>query len=153
MRPRYTVTKRYGHELGLSACFRQWRARSHCRFLHGYALAFEITYEGGALDEHGWLIDFGGLKPLKEAIVTIFDHKLLVAGDDPLVATFQEMHLAGLADVQVLKDGVGVEAFARLVSGFAAVHLINTGRDDVRIAAVTCAEHGANSATFYPQYL
>ena len=32
-------TKTYGHEEGLSCCFRQWRAtHSHCRLLHGYAL-------------------------------------------------------------------------------------------------------------------
>jgi 6-pyruvoyltetrahydropterin/6-carboxytetrahydropterin synthase len=38
------VKKTYGHELGLSACFRQHRAKSHCRFLHGYPLSFTFTF-------------------------------------------------------------------------------------------------------------
>lgn len=154
MRPRYTVTKRYGHELGLSACFRQWRAESHCRHIHGYALAFEITYEGEHLDERGWLIDFGGLKKLKEQIKQTFDHRLLVAGDDPNISCFKELHTSDLANVLIMPDGVGAEAFARFVSGLAVQHLLETNRiyERVRVAAVTCAEHGANSATYYPQY-
>ena len=34
----YRSSKTYGHEIGLSAAFRQWRAQSHCRLIHGYAL-------------------------------------------------------------------------------------------------------------------
>ena len=41
----WQVTKTYGHDLGLSCCFRQWGASSHCRFLHGYALSFSFTFE------------------------------------------------------------------------------------------------------------
>ena len=41
-------TKTYGHEEGLSCCFRQWRAtHSHCRLLHGYALSFRLTFASG----------------------------------------------------------------------------------------------------------
>ena len=39
----HRATKTYGHDLGLSVAFRQWRADSHCRYLHGYAI-------GGAAD-------------------------------------------------------------------------------------------------------
>ena len=31
----FLSTKTYGHDLGLSAAFRQWRAESHCRLIHG----------------------------------------------------------------------------------------------------------------------
>jgi hypothetical protein len=41
----YQVTKTYGHELGLSCVFRQHRANTHCKHLHGYALAFDIVFE------------------------------------------------------------------------------------------------------------
>lgn len=46
----YKSTKLYGHEIGLSAAFRQWRAESHCRFLHGYALAVRFEFEADELD-------------------------------------------------------------------------------------------------------
>ncbi|HEX2555077.1 MAG TPA: hypothetical protein VHL98_15360, partial [Microvirga sp.] len=41
----YRSTKVYDHNEGLSCCFRQWRAtHSHCRLLHGYALAFKFVF-------------------------------------------------------------------------------------------------------------
>jgi 6-pyruvoyltetrahydropterin/6-carboxytetrahydropterin synthase len=52
------VKKTYGHELGLSTCFRQHRAKSHCRFLHGYPLSFTFTFAATQRDENGWVIDF-----------------------------------------------------------------------------------------------
>mgnify|MGYP001588063145 CR=1 FL=1 len=46
----YKSTKTYGHAIGLSAAFRQWRADSHCKYLHGYALAVKFVFEAGELD-------------------------------------------------------------------------------------------------------
>ena len=57
-------TKKYGHERGLSAAFRQWRAESHCRFMHGYSLEFGFVFGAHELDENNWVVDFGGLKGL-----------------------------------------------------------------------------------------
>ena len=79
----YQSTKSYGHEMGFSCCFRQWRADSHCRLLHGYALAFKFIFESKTLDVRNWVVDFGGLKPLKAMLQDTFDHTLLVAEDDP----------------------------------------------------------------------
>ena len=40
---------------GFSCCFRQWRAtKTHCRFLHGYAVSFKVTFEG-ELDHRNWV--------------------------------------------------------------------------------------------------
>jgi len=80
----YLSTKTFGHELGLSAAFRQWKADSHCRFLHGYALAVKFTFAAEELDVRNWVVDFGGLKGLKQILEDTFDHKTLVASDDPL---------------------------------------------------------------------
>ena len=41
---KYYSKKKYGHERGLSAAFRQWSAESHCRFIHGYSLEFEFVF-------------------------------------------------------------------------------------------------------------
>lgn len=38
-------TKTYGHNIGLSAVFRQPHADSHCRFLHGYSLQLIVGYQ------------------------------------------------------------------------------------------------------------
>ena len=72
-------TKRYGHEQGLSAVFRQPNAsHSHCQLLHGYSLAFTFTFSCKELDDKNWVVDFGGLKlKLVSSIVAISGIHLL----------------------------------------------------------------------------
>lgn len=145
----FQVTKTYGHERGLSACFRQWRAKSHCRFLHGYALSFSIVFESETLNENNWVIDFGSLKPVKLFLDSHFDHRLAVAQDDPDLTRFLALQNDGnqCADVLVL-DRVGCEAFAEFV-GKAVVAMVEGKHDNnVKVKSVTCAEHGSNSATW-----
>lgn len=146
----YRATKTWGHEQGLSCAFRQWRARSHCHFVHGYALAVSVTFEAKEVDERGWVVDFGGLKGLKGSIADLFDHKTVIAQDDPQKEWFEAAHRSGIVDLVVL-GGVGCEYFARLVADIAAnwLHSNNYG-DRVKVANVTISEHGANSAVFIP---
>lgn len=149
----YTCCKVYGHNLGWSACFRQWRATSHCAQLHGYALGFKFVFEANELDHNGWVLDFGSLKPLKQRLEDTFDHKLLVAGDDPDKDRFTELYSKqaqySLANVQVLSGGVGCEAFAKLGWGFAAEVVRDLGEAHrVRVVSCECAEHAGNSATY-----
>ena len=33
---------------------------SHCRLIHGYALAFKFVFATRELDERNWCFDFGG---------------------------------------------------------------------------------------------
>jgi len=37
----------------------------HCAQVHGYDRSVEFTFTGEP-DEHGWIVPFGGLKPVKE---------------------------------------------------------------------------------------
>lgn len=139
-------TKTYGHEEGLSACFRQWRAtHSHCRYLHGYALAFRFTFEALELDRRNWVMDFGGLKPLKTWLKQTFDHKLVIAADDPKREELEHLDTIGAADVLVLEGGVGCERFAELAGVWVSEWLASHG-SHVRCVEVECMEHGANSA-------
>ena len=79
---KYISTKTY-KQLGPVA-YRQWRADSHCNMIHGYALSFHFEFESDTLDVRNWVMDFGGLKPLKDLLEDWFDHTLLVAQDDPM---------------------------------------------------------------------
>jgi 6-pyruvoyltetrahydropterin/6-carboxytetrahydropterin synthase len=143
---RFRVTKTYGPEVGLSACFRQWRASSHCRFLHGYSLAFTLVFEADQLDERGWVIDFGSLKEIKEKLVGLFDHKTVIALDDPELKRFEALDLAGACDLKVL-HAVGCEAFAAQTHRMVSIWLRDSGHGErVRLVSVECREHGANSA-------
>lgn len=146
---RYQSTKTYGHELGLSACFRQWRAPSHCHLLHGYALAFKFVFEATELDHRHWVVDFGGLSKLKQQLQAHFDHKLIVAEDDPELKLFCSLPDA-VADVVVMPT-VGCEAFAEFGWRLATRIIAERGvLEQARIRVVSCEvrEHGANSAIF-----
>lgn len=143
----YKSTKTFGHNMGLSAAFRQWRADSHCSFLHGYALQVSLEFEADELDVRNWVVDFGGLKDIKSWIVETFDHKTLVAQDDPQLETFHTLNHKDIIDLVVVKD-VGCERFAEMIFDWVETWLQSNGqyRDRCRISKVEVREHGANSA-------
>lgn len=145
----YTSVKTYGHEQGLSCCFRQWRAtHSHCSLLHGYAIAVRIEFAADKLDDRNWVVDFGGMREVKDWLKDTFDHKTLVAGDDPLLPEFERMEKAGMIDVRVV-PATGCEAFARLIHEYVWSWLREKGMGDrVHIRCVEVREHAGNAATF-----
>lgn len=142
----FSVEKTYGHERGLSASFRQWKAESHCRFIHGYALAFTFTFAACHLDDRNWVIDFGALAPIEGWLKTTFDHKLLVAEDDPELERLLELKAASLADVLVM-PAVGCEMFAKAAFEYAA-NWLRRHHPRVSIKSVECREHGSNAAVY-----
>ena len=145
----YYSTKTYGHNIGLSACFRQPKAHSHCRFLHGYSLQFKFTFEASELDERNWVVDFGGLKPLKAWLEDTFDHKVVLDKNDPFMYHFETLEQAKLAELTIL-DGVGVEKFAYHAWQFYDNHVSEMKDGRCSCVEVECAEHGANSAIYTP---
>jgi 6-pyruvoyltetrahydropterin/6-carboxytetrahydropterin synthase len=145
----YRSSKTYGHDIGLSCCFRQWRADSHCHFLHGYALSIHVEFEADELDIRNWVVDFGSLKSFKGMMEQTFDHKLLVAEDDPEKDTLAMLDGLGVADVVVV-EAVGCEAFAKLIFDYAELWVKDNGyAPRVKVHHVTVREHGANSASYY----
>lgn len=142
----FQSTKTYAHSVGLSCCFRQWRAESHCRFLHGYAIKVQLVFETSELDVRNWAVDFGSLKSFKGMLEDQFDHKLLVAEDDPELSSFMELDHMGLAQVRVLPS-VGMEKFAEFIFGAAETWLQDNGyAPRCIIRSVEVWEHEGNSA-------
>lgn len=143
----YVSTKTYGHEIGLSCAFRQWRAESHCNKIHGYALAVRFEFEAHELDYRNWVVDFGSLKWIKEFLQETFDHKLVIAVDDPDAKTLVALQDVGVADVISLPN-VGCEAFAEHIYWQVVnrIHELEGGR--VVLRSVEVREHGANSAIY-----
>lgn len=104
--------------LGLSCCFRQWRAtESHCSQLHGYALGVRLRFSAEQLDRRNWVIDFGSFGPVKDYLKETFDHRLLVAADDPELVMFRELAGAGVANLLVV-NATGCEAFSWVVAQY-----------------------------------
>lgn len=146
---KFESTKTFCHSEGISAAFRQWKADSHCSFIHGYALEVKLTFEG-ELDERNWVVDFGGLKEVKQWLKDNFDHKLLVAKNDPELKLFQEMHKKKVADVNIV-EAVGCEKFAEMIFEHVHAWLIAKqahlgGRILTYLKSVEVREHEGNSA-------
>lgn len=144
---KHVSTKYYGHDRGLSCCFRQWRATSHCNKLHGYALAFEFIFESDVLDGNNWVVDFGDLKWLKAWLEDQFDHTTLVDASDPLFPIFQQMDDANLIDMRIMLDGVGCEKVSEFVFKHVSVNL-EARYFDVKLRSVQVWEHEGNSARY-----
>lgn len=151
---KYFSTKTYGPEVGLSAVFRQPLAEGHCNMLHGYALAVSIAFVADELDHRNWVQDFGGLKVVKEFLQDTFDHKLLIAADDPMKDELCALGGLGLADPVIL-PAVGCEAFADYIFAWVSEWLYHEQAEQapfapaqrVKVWSVTVAEHAGNSAT------
>ncbi len=142
---KYFSLKKYGHERGLSAAFRQWRADSHCKFLHGYSLEFEFEFGADELDEKNWVVDFGGLKELEIWLRSNFDHKTLVASDDPRISEFELLNNNGIIDMVVV-ESTGAEMFAKMAMEYSSNMIQEKYGDRCWVESVTVREHGANSA-------
>jgi 6-pyruvoyltetrahydropterin/6-carboxytetrahydropterin synthase len=145
---KYFSKKHYGHDIGLSAVFRQPNAEhSHCHLLHGYSLAFTFTFGCDTLDNKNWAVDFGGLKLLKAWLQDNFDHKLILDEKDPYLDKFKELQALDLVEIRTF-DGVGAEKFAEHAFNYADNLIKTLTNNRCYCASVECAEHGANSAIY-----
>ena len=147
----YRSTKTYGNDRGLSCCFRQWKADSHCNLLHGYSLGFRFTFDAEELDERNWVYDFGGCKWIKKYLDEVFDHTLAVDEDDPYMKSLMGLDKFGLANVIVMK-GVGCEKFAEHVYNYISSKVYTDTKGRVSVYSVEVFEHGANSAIYINPY-
>lgn len=80
----HTITKRFG---SYPFAHRQPKHVGHCRLIHGHNWTFyvSVSCEANALDECGFVIDFGKFKDLKEQFNELFDHTLVLNVTDPMV--------------------------------------------------------------------
>jgi 6-pyruvoyltetrahydropterin/6-carboxytetrahydropterin synthase len=142
----YQVTKKIA---GFSTCFRQHRAKSHCKYLHGYALQFVLTFECDKLDDRNWVINFGGFDMIKAVLKENFDHTTIISEQDPHYEKFVMLDKAGLIQLKIY-DAVGCEAFAFEVYTMIVRNLNIHSNSRIKLVSVQCIENENNSATFKP---
>jgi 6-pyruvoyltetrahydropterin/6-carboxytetrahydropterin synthase len=143
----FISTKTYNHNIGLSCAFRQWRAKhSHCKYMHGYALSVRINFKG-QLNDRNWVYDFGDLKFVKQFLQDTFDHKTVIAEDDPELETFKELDEKGLIQLVVIPH-VGCEKFAEYICKNIAPQIVVNSNERVKLMSVEVREHSGNSAIY-----
>ena len=135
-------------ELG-SCAFRQPKANhSHCKFLHGYNLTAKFWFGANELDENNWVVDFGGLKGLKEKLKNQFDHTTCIAANDPVLPIFQQLEKAGACDLRIMSNGTGSERIAEWCYDTADFFIKAATNDRCWVEKVEVFEHEDNSVVF-----
>jgi len=142
----YRSTKKFE---GFPCTHRQWRAESHCRFVHGYSRTFYFEFACSAMTTEGWVMDFGGLKELKTWLEYMFDHTFLIAEDDPEMTAFQDLNKSGTIQLRILPNP-GMEGTSEYVYNYLTHWLeVNTGKR-VWVTKVEVRENEKNSAIYVP---
>jgi len=141
---------------GFSTVFRQWKAKdTHCKFLHGYAVEFKVTFEGD-LDYRNWVWDFGGMKrsktkidgmSAKEWMGYTFDHTTVIANDDPELNIFTEMDRSGIIQLRIL-EATGAEKFSEYIFNKLNEFVIQETDSRVKIIRVEFSENKKNTAIY-----
>ena len=116
-----------------------------CSKWHGYDRSVHFEFAGQA-DEHGWIVGFGDLKPIKEFLEYYFDHTALIGADDPRMVYARTADKAGIVDLRIMPYGVSMEMSSifiwEQVNPF--IYAMTDGR--ACISRVECREHEKNSA-------
>lgn len=131
-----------------STAFRQWRADSHCKLIHGYRLQCKLWFTADNLDENNWIYDFGGCKDIKKILEKQFDHTTVVAADDPELNTFKLMSDKGMIDLRIADKGVGIERTAEWVFENVNKFVTKQTNNRVKVMKVEVWEHEGNSAIY-----
>jgi len=134
-----------------STAFRQWRADSHCKLIHGYRLQCKLWFTADELDDKNWIYDFGGCREIKKLLEKQFDHTTVVAADDPELDTFKLMSEKGMIDLRIAEKGVGIERTAEWVYETTNKFVTEQTNSRVRVIKVEVWEHEGNSA-IYEEY-
>ncbi len=144
----YYSTKKFGP---ICTGHRQWRDDSHCKFIHGYGRYVQITFAGD-LDHRQWVMDFGFLGEVKEWLEEQWDHRTLIASDDPNLADIKQLHNMGVININIMDVtkgyGPGIEASCKFVFDYADAWAKKQTRNRVSVKKVEIWEHEKNSAVY-----
>lgn len=132
---------------GYPCAYRNHKADSHCRWIHGYDYRFKLTFRADELDRSDFVVDFGDLGWVKEQLEKTFDHTLLIDEEDPYKDEIAYLTALDVANVLVM-PGVGCERFADMVFEVVEQWLKDAGyAPRVWLYKVEVFENGTNSAS------
>lgn len=142
----FTSTKKF---TGFPCTHRQWRAESHCRFVHGYSREFYFEFACNERTTEGWVVDFGGLKDVKQMLEHYFDHTFLAAQDDPELSTWQELDKKGVIQLRILPNP-SMEGTAEWLYQQVNKMVKEKTKNRAWLTLVEVRENEKNSAIFRP---
>ncbi|MEH0860662.1 6-carboxytetrahydropterin synthase [Halobacteriovorax sp. DPLXC-1] len=137
------------HFYGFPCTHRQWKAESHCRFVHGYSRSFHFEFECSELTKEMWVMDFGDLKDVKAWLDDMFDHTFLASQDDPFMEEFKKLDEAGVVQLRILPNA-GMEGTAQYVYEKMSELIKKKTDGRVWISRLEVKENEKNSAVYIP---
>ncbi len=153
-----TCTKKY-HNFPFA--HRQPNHQGHCHLIHGHNWAFKFVFACEALDENGFVVDFGGLGWLKDWLNDMFDHTLVLNLDDPALSYLKEglcspkglqtespdlIKMFPFARIKCVPN-CGAEGLAKFIGDEVDTKLRAITKERVFLLNVTVFEDDKNSAT------
>lgn len=121
----------------------------HCAQVHGYDRSVEFTF-AGEVDEHGWIVPFGGLKPVKEFLEYYFDHVTVLPADDPRLEQLRSSdHTEAnglLGTLRVLPSGVSMEMSSVFIWEHVNHYIYKITQGRCYVERVRVYEHERNDA-------
>ena len=120
----------------------------HCANVHGYDRSVEFTFAGD-IDEHGWIVPFGDLKPIKEFLEYYFDHVTVLPADDPRIEQIPaEMTTPNglLGTLRVLPSGVSMEMSSVFIWEHVNHYIYKITNGRCYVEQVRVYEHDRNDA-------
>lgn len=133
---------------GFPCTHRAWKAKGHCRFVHGYSRTFQFEFACKDFSEEMWVVDFGGLKEVKAWLDDMFDHTFLASEDDPHMEEFHRLDEMGIIQLRTLPN-CGMEGTAEYV--YHKVNAMITAQTNGRawVRKVEVRENEKNSAIYF----
>ena len=128
---------------------RQWKADSHCRFIHGYSREFYFEFQCSELTTEGWVVDFGGLKGVKAWLDDMFDHTFLASQDDPYLELFRDLDKKEVIQLRILPN-VGMEGTAMYVFDKVDEMIKSQTNNRAWVSCIEVRENEKNSAIYRP---
>lgn len=119
-----------------------------CASVHGYDREIEFTF-AGEIDDHGWVVPFGELAPVKKFLEYYFDHVTVLAADDPRLDSIpEELTQPGhvLGTLRVLPSGVSMEMSSVFIWEHVNAYIYKVTGGRCYVEGVRCIEHDRNSA-------
>lgn len=132
---------------GFPCAHRRWRHGGHCAQVHGYSRGFRIWFECEQRTENGFVVDFGGLRAVRDWLTAHFDHTLLLDADDPLLDRFRDLERLGACRIVTYAD-VGMEGTAKFVHDWLDAWIRKETGGRAWVVSVEVFENQNNSAIY-----
>lgn len=119
-----------------------------CASVHGYDREVEFTFAGD-IDDHGWLVGFGELGPVKKFLEYYFDHVTVLPADDPRLGDIPDsMTVPGgvLGTLRVLPSGVSMEMSSLFIWEHVNRYIYTVTDGRCYVERVRVYEHNRNDA-------